>query len=444
MFYLSDRAHPAPATGARLGHWRHAAALTILICGTAAVPAAAQVPLSLAEARRLAVERSRQLVAQDLAVTAARDMAIGARQLPDPVLSVGIDNVPVSGPDRWRLGGDFMTMQRVGIAQELTRSDKRQLRAERFEQEAQRALSEKNASTATIERETAIAWLERYYAEAIDTVIRDQLAEARHAVDAAQAAYRGGRGSQADVFAARAEVAGIEDRRSEYGRRIRNATTMLTRWVGTTAAARLGARPDIDQLDFDPAHLDEQLGRHPDIATLEKQEEIAQSDVRLAEANKRPDWSVEVGYQRRGNAYPDMISFGLSIPLQWDQKRRQDREVAARVSLAGQAGAQREEALRQHVAQTRTLLDEWTNDRERLARYAGELVPLAQQRTTATLTAYRGGKASLVEVLAARRGELDVRIQALQLEADTARAWAQLNFLIPQSGARHLTGKERE
>jgi hypothetical protein len=45
------------------------------------------------------------------------------------------------------------------------------------------------------------------------------------------------------------------------------------------------------------------------------------------------------------------------------------------------------------------------------------------------LASYRGAKASIVDVLLARRGEIDIRLQALQLEAETARLWAQLNFL---------------
>ncbi len=48
-----------------------------------------------------------------------------------------------------------------------------------------------------------------------------------------------------------------------------------------------------------------------------------------------------------------------------------------------------------------------------------------------SLAAYRGSKASLMDVLSARRGEIDARQQALQLEADAARVWAQLNFLVP-------------
>ena len=41
-------------------------------------------------------------------------------------------------------------------------------------------------------------------------------------------------------------------------------------------------------------------------------------------------------------------------------------------------------------------------------------IRIARSRTQATLAAYRGGKANLAEVLAARRSELDVRLQALQ------------------------------
>ena len=87
--------------------------------------------------------------------------------------------------------------------------------------------------------------------------------------------------------------------------------------------------------------------------------------------------------------------------------------------------------LREHIAQTGAMISEWQNSRERHARYERELLPLASERTQAVITAYRGGKSSLTDVLAARRNEIDVRIQALQLETDAARLWAQINFLYP-------------
>ncbi len=397
--------------------------------------AAAEAPLTLAQARHLALERSRQLSAQDHAVAASRDMAVAAKQLPDPVLKIGIDNLPVNGVDRYSLTSDFMTMRRVGVMQEFTRADKRSLRASRFEREAEKSLAEKDVAAAAIERNTALAWLDRYYAEAMAAVIAEQGAQAKAEMQAAEGAYRAGRGSQADLYAARSALAAFDDRTSETQRRIRNATTMLGRWVGAAANLPLAGKPDTDTIRLDPATLDAQLEHHPQIAVLAKQEEIAQTEARLAQANKKSDWSVEVAYQQRGQAYSNMISVGVSIPLQWDQKNRQDRELSAKLASLEQAKAEREETLREHIAETRATINEWENNRERSARYQDELIPLARQRASATIVAYRGGKASLADVLAARRNEIDVRIQALQLEADTGRLWAQLNFLSPQAGA---------
>src|SRR3954466_13434685 len=99
---------------------------------------AADAPLPLAEALRLAQSGSRQLVAQDAAVTAAREMSVAAGQLPDPVLRLGVDNLPVTGDDRFSTTADFMTMRRIGVMQEIPRGEKRRLRSERGEREAER------------------------------------------------------------------------------------------------------------------------------------------------------------------------------------------------------------------------------------------------------------------------------------------------------------------
>src|SRR6266436_8096430 len=158
--------------------------------------------LSLQAAQRRAVDRSRQLVAQDSAVRSSREMAVAAGQLPDPVLKMGVDNLPINGEDRFSVTRDFMTMRRIGVMQELTRGEKRDLRAQRFEREAEKGLAEKAMALASIERGTALAWLDRYYAEAMARVIAEQAEQVRLEIVAAEGAYRGGRESQADVIAA--------------------------------------------------------------------------------------------------------------------------------------------------------------------------------------------------------------------------------------------------
>jgi len=390
-----------------------------------------EAPLSIQEAQRRAVERSRQIAAQNASVTASREMAVAAGQLPDPVLRFGIDNLPINGPDQFSVTNDFMTMRRVGVMQEFTRSDKRELRAQRFENEAEKSLAEKEAVIASIQRESALAWLDVYFAEAQAKVIAQQNAQAKIEITAAEAAYRAGRGSQADVFAAHSARATLEDQASEVGRRVANARTMLARWVGDEPAFSISEKPAMDSIRVDSSTLDMELGHHPQIAILTKREQIAATEVRLAQADRKADWSVELSYSLRGPAYSNMVSIGVSVPLQWDQRNRQERQIASKLAAAEQARAEREEVLRAHVSEVRTMIAEWQNGRERVARYERELLPLALERTKAARAAYQGGKSTLTELLLARRNEIDVRMQKVRLEAETARLWAGLNFLFP-------------
>ena len=78
---------PAGVTPATLG-------VRVLGFAVALVPAAlSAASLSFLEAQQAALSQSRQLVAQDAAMTSAREMAVAAGERPDPMLSIGIDNL---------------------------------------------------------------------------------------------------------------------------------------------------------------------------------------------------------------------------------------------------------------------------------------------------------------------------------------------------------------
>ncbi len=329
------------------------------VLGLWGVSAVAQQPLSLEEAQRRALERSQQLAARDAAIAAFREMAVAAGELPDPMLKLGVDNLPIDGPDRYSLTRDFMTMRRIGVMQELTRREKRELRAQRFEREAEKSAAEKTAAVAAIQRDTALAWLERYYAEAMAAVIAEQIELVRLEIQAAEGVYRGGRGSRADVIAAHSTLVGLEDRTSEFRRRIQNAKTNLARWIGEGADAPLGPRPAMESVRLDTEALEGALAHHPQIAILVKQEELAATEAKLARANRTPDWSVEAMYQQRGPDFSNMVSVGVSVPLPWDRANRQDREIAAKLAMAEQARAEREEMLRAHTGEAKAMIAEW-------------------------------------------------------------------------------------
>ena len=401
------------------------------LCVVPLLASAADVPLTLPEAQRQAVERSQLLVARYAAIAGAREMAIAAAQLPDPVAKMQINNLPIDGEDRFSLTRDFMTMRSIGVMQEFTRSDKRKARAERFEREADKSNAESVLDAATIQRDTALAWLDRYYAESMAAVVVEQRVAATSEIEAAEGAYRAGRGSLADILAARSALVGFDDRASELSRRASAATINLARFIGDGARASLVGKPDIDTLRVDIQSLDSDIRHHPQIALLDQREAIAAADVKVAQAAKQVDWSLEVMYSQRGSAYSNMISVELSVPLQWDRPHRQEREVAAKLAMLDEVRAEREDMLRAYAAEIGAMRVEWENNRERRNRYQRELLPLAEERTQAIVGAYRGAKASIADVLMARRGEIDVRTQTLQLAWDTARLWAQLNFLTP-------------
>ena len=418
--------------------WSPALALCAAAFG---LNAQGQPALSLEHALILTQERSRALVAQDAAAAAARELAVAAGQRPDPTLKAGINNLPIDGADRLSLTRDFMTMRSLGVMQELTREDKRRARAARFEREADTAAAGRSVALAKLRRATATAWLERHYRERMREVLQTQRAEAALQIEAADAAYRGGRGSQADVFAARSVVAQIDDRLRQTDQQVATATTRLARWVGLDAEQPLAAPPDLGTVRLDSASLEARLEHHPEIALMIRQEAVARAEADIAQSNKRSDWSVELMFSQRGPAYSNMVSLNVSVPFQIDPKNRQDREVAARLAAVEQLRAQREETTREHIAETRSWLQQWQSNSQRLAGYDSALIPLSAERTRAALAAYRGGGAMLSAVLEARRIEIDVRMERLRIEMENSGLWAQLEYLIPAEHDARMTDR---
>ena len=411
---------------------------TLLLLGAGA-PLRAQDAgaLTLDEALQLATGRSQQLLAQDAAAAAAREMALAAAQAPDPTLTAGVGDLPINGPDAYSLTRDSFTTRSIGLARELTRRDKREARAARSTREAEAAEAGRTLALATLQRETAMAWLDRHYRERMRDVLATQRDQAALQIEAAHLVYRSGLGPQSDVFAARAFVGEIEDRIAATQRDADIATTRLARWVGAAADRPLGALPPMDTVSLSLAGLDSQLAHHPRIALLLKQEEMARADAEIARTAKRSDWTIEVTYSQRGPEFSDLISLNVSKPLQWRERSRQDRELAARLSTAEQMRAEREEETRAHVADARALLQAWQSNRQRLGRYTSSLIPLASERTAAATTAYRGGTGTLTAVLAARVAEIDTRMDALELELEIAELWAEINYLIPADQTAH-------
>ena len=101
------------------------------LAGLAMLSLAASAPaqnLEFADALRAADAQAPRLAAQRAVVTSAGHQAARANELPDPKVRMGIENLPVTGPDAYRYDKDFMTMRTVGLMQEFPNSAKRAAR----------------------------------------------------------------------------------------------------------------------------------------------------------------------------------------------------------------------------------------------------------------------------------------------------------------------------
>jgi len=418
----------APKSGVRRYFWQTSVVL-LTLCTNAFAQAAGDT-LTLAAALEAAERRSYALSAQSAAAAAATDKAVAAETLPDPTLRLSLDNLPIDGPMRFSLGDDLMTMSSIGLSQTWVRHEKRSARSLRQERAADVALAQRDTHLSQLRRATSLAWFDRHFQQQWLALLERQRDEAALLVDAAQAAYRSAMGPQADIFVAQSAVAQIDDQLIQTGNRLRNAKTHLRRWIGALATAPLATAPDFAHTPMGDHALAHRLELHPHIALMAAREVEALAAADVARAEKRADWSVSVMYSRRGAQFSNMFSVGVSVPLQWNQGNRQDRELAATLARAEMARDERLELEREHRADTQHWLDSWRSELERLDHYDQRLVPLAAQRTAATLAAYRGNTGSLRQVVEARMAEVGTRIDRLKVEMGAAGLWVELESLV--------------
>ena len=387
--------------------------------------------LTLPDALVIAQQRSTLLTAQDAAMHASLEMGLAAAQRPEPILRFGVNNWPITGPDRYSLTRDFMTMRSIGIAQEFTGNEKREAKIARYQREAEVAQASREMALVALQRDVATAWLSRHFQERLQTTLIAQRSEAKLQIEAADLAYRIAKGSQADVFAARLAAGQVEDLVALGERSLASASARMARWLGGDATRPLGAAPLLDFAPIVPELAETHIKSHPQLKVLERQEQVVLADAVIAGASKTPDWTAELMFSQRGSGFSNMVSINFSRPLPWNQALRQDREVNAKLALAEQLSLQREDLRREHLAELNGTLLEWQSNRDRLIRFEKQLIPLGHERITASLVAYRSGSGNLTSVLEARRMVLDLEVAAIRLAMETAALWAQLNYLIP-------------
>jgi len=415
--------------------FRHWAALVLALTFVAA-PAWSAAPIAFDDAVRLAVERAPALQARRSQTEAAREDAARAAALPDPRLTLGLTNVPVTGTDAFDLRADDMTMKQVGVMQEFPAWAKRQARravADRMIEQTQAlTLVERLA----VRQAAAQAWIALWTAQREVEALQAQREQSALAISIAKARLAGGTGTAADALAAQSAALELDNRIDAAEADVAAARATLARWLGIEPEELtiIGASPDLTVLSIDESSLLTSVARQGPLLAWQSRESVAEAAVAAAVAETRPDWSVSAMYGQRertsgGMPRSDMLSIEFSIGLPLLTRNRQDRGVAARRAELDAVAAEHEDARRMQVEAVRRGLAEWHGLKRQIARKEQQALPLAHDRSQVALAAYRGG-GSLQPWLDARRDELELHIEHARHLGELGRVWSALAYLL--------------
>lgn len=401
--------------------------LLLLPCGPARADPSPEL-LSLPIARRIALDRQPMLEAEAHQVDAAREAAVAARQLPDPVLKGGVSDLTATGDNIGTLTRQNDTQFTVGIAQAFPRAAKRRLRGERADAESDLAERRLITDRLRLEREVGLAWLDVWKAHQALQIAQASEREALLQVETMQIAYASGQKPQAELREARVALELLRDDTAKLEQDDWHARGQLSRWLGDAAYRPLpdGAPPLPEPPPL--GALLESLRTHPHLDIAAAEVEVAAADVRLAKQAYQSDFSVEVGYGHRP-AFSDYVNLQVSVDLPVFTANRQDRGLASKQFELLRTEALREDSYREHAAEARLNHGDWTRLGTRLAHFDDTILPEADARIEAARLAWGAGSGSLSDVLAARRDALDARLRRLDLETDRSRHALQLRYL---------------
>ena len=358
---------------------------------------------------------------------ASEEAARAAGTLPDPQLTVGIRDFPVTGGDAFSPTADNFTMYTIGVMREQVRRSKREAEASRLNAEAFASRAGATAQGRRIHREVMIAWIDAVEAKAKQRLLGRLISDLRVSHQVMEAGIPTGSSTIAIALQMQAEIALAQAQEAKARGEEARARASLGRWIG--AAARRPLPDAIPVLDPPSRALAAaSLDQHPQVLVAEAQEQVSRKQIDVANADRKRDltWSVTYGWRPD---YGDLVSAQVSFPLLINKAGRQNRRIAEATARADAARLRTDDAKRELSGAFETALADYESADAQLAIINAQAVPSLEASFSAAEARYGAGQGTLDLPLNIVRRYVEVTIQSLEEQADRARAAAELFYL---------------
>jgi len=416
---------------ANAGCWLAAAALMFLM----ALPAAGQdaVDPQLATLVAEAAERNPDVQASRREIAAARSRIAPAGALDDPMLEVGVLNVPV---ESLSLRTEDMTMKMIGLTQRLPYPGKRALRRELAEKEAEAAENNLQELLNRVRRDVKVAYFDLGLTDESLRLAESNRRVLEQFLSIAEARYGVGQSTQADVLKAQTQVSKMLEELIKLGRERPMLEAELNRAAGRSAAPR-AVSPGPGRVREVSLRLDElratARANRPQLLAQQRMMDRSAKALDLAQKDYYPDFDLRFSYGQRDN-YQDMrredlISFTVAFNLPvWRESKREPRVTEAG-AMRDQAAAMYEARLNELDAMLRQQVAAAEQTLKSVRLYETALLPQARLTADASLSAYRVGRVDFFTLLDSRMTVFNAETGYAASNAAYNKALAELEFL---------------
>ncbi|NHK27226.1 TolC family protein [Parvularcula flava] len=394
----------------------------LLVAAFAAVPLAAVANAQSFAELEARLEAHPSLSALGYDAEADRERAVASTALPDPVVSLGINNFPIFDPS---FDSYLPTNKAVGIRQQFPSFAGREARAGEA-----RAMSAQTEAVRDARYAALRAELIALLADKTRLTRQRSLAEARNAkydelVDIVEAEIDAGRPA---VY----RLAEIESERAEVSRTLvdldRQEAETDARLIDLVGLVPSTGLPPLTERDWSGAALEFHTVRIADAAVR-----VTDYGIDEARAAWKPEWGAQLTYQQRDEgamfAGDDWVSgmVTFTVPL-WAERKQAPNLRAAKAERAG--------AEQRYQAAARNAAAQYAS-RDAIIRSAASSIEVLQGKITAVedevqaqLITYESGVGGYAPII---DGEIAILKLRAEIEAETARkaaAIARLNALL--------------
>eukprot|EP01093_Parvamoeba_rugata_P003162 TRINITY_DN1415_c0_g2_i1.p1 TRINITY_DN1415_c0_g2~~TRINITY_DN1415_c0_g2_i1.p1 ORF type:complete len:442 (-),score=124.47 TRINITY_DN1415_c0_g2_i1:1389-2714(-) len=401
--------------------------------------------LSLAQALDYALDNEPWLTANKYQQAAVQAQSLAAGTLPDPVLSLGLMNLPTDG---FAFDQEGMTQLKVGVSQMFSRGDSLELKQQALAQSAQQYPWLRADRLAQVKTIVIESWLNAYRAQQSIALIEQDKALFTQLIDITESSYASsvGKTRQQDIIRAQLELTRLEDKLVMLEQQFESAKKRMSQWLPMSmltqpvSAKRNDISPLVDFAALKFEQLMPLLIAHPAIVAIEQSVAAKQTEIAVAKQSYKPQFGVNMGYGYRddtpmGDSRADLFSVGISIDLPLFTDNRQDQQVNAAIAMAESAKTEKLIALQKLKGMYFKEFSQLSRLQQRDALYQTKLLPQMAEQAQATLNAYTRDDGDFSEVMRARISELNAKIDALNIEIDQQIIIARLNYYASSKDA---------